>query len=83
VVDRWGREGAGAHWQWWERGERELGQRGGRWPMKEKYFSFSTVLQLHRVKIESGKKYLETSEKYEIVNGGRFEYLAQLLYWAL
>jgi hypothetical protein len=63
VVDRWGREGAGAHWQRWERGERELGQCRGRWPMKEKYFSFSTVLQLHRVKIESGKKILRDLRK--------------------
>jgi hypothetical protein len=63
VVDRWGREGAGAHWQWCEIRERELGQRGGRWPMKEKYFSFSTVLQIHRVKIESGKKILRDLRK--------------------
>jgi hypothetical protein len=32
-----------------------LGWCGGRRPAKEKSFSFSTVLQLHRVKNKSGK----------------------------
>jgi hypothetical protein len=26
VADQWGHEGARAHWQQWERGERELGR---------------------------------------------------------
>jgi hypothetical protein len=30
-----------------------------------------------------GKKYLETSKKYDNFHEGGIEYLAQLLYWAL
>jgi hypothetical protein len=83
VADRWGHEIAG-HTGSGERegsgswaGMRNSAQEG------EIPFSFSTGFSKYTgVKINLGK-YLGTSEKCEIFHGGRFEYLAQLLYWEL
>jgi hypothetical protein len=46
-------------------------------------FFFQGIFQIHRSEINLGKKYLGTSVKYEISHGGRFKYLAQVLYLAL
>jgi hypothetical protein len=54
-----------------------LGQRRGNGPRSLFHFDFPTgVKQIRR-------KYLGISENYEILKGGRFEYLTLLLYWAV
>jgi hypothetical protein len=57
----------------------------GRKTARELFQNLNSLFQLidpqERSKLE--RKYLQMSEKDENVHGGRFEYLSQLLYWAL
>jgi hypothetical protein len=82
---------AGPTWPRWKRGEQEragllhgLGQLDGFGPQRENDFHFcQSFFQTTQKCNKSGEKYLGTSENYEKFSRGRFEYLAQLLYWAL
>jgi hypothetical protein len=56
------------------------GQYGGKWPAKNAPIYILFPNEKSNTRELNGRKYLGTSEKCEILHGGRLEYLGQLLY---